>query len=82
MVSSASLGVGLVLTLVGAAATPANLLLQGGVIVLLTTPVVRVLVSISEYAQQRDWRFTLLTVVVLVELLASAVAALLFNRRL
>jgi len=80
--SSICLGVGLVLTLAGGAATVANLLLQIGVIVLLATPVARVLVSITEYAQQRDWKFTLLTVVVLVELLASVVAALLFHRRL
>jgi uncharacterized membrane protein len=80
--SSICLGAGLVLTLIGAAATLANLLLHGGVIVLLATPVIRVIVSIVEYAQQRDWKFTLLTLVVLVELLASAVAALLFNRRL
>jgi uncharacterized membrane protein len=80
--SSISLGAGLLLTLTGTAATLANLLLHGGVIVLLATPAIRVLVSISEYAQQRDWKFTLLTLVVLVELLASVVAALLFNRRL
>jgi len=80
--SSICLGAGLVLTLVGGAAAAANALLQTGVIVLLATPVARVLVSIAEYAQQRDWRFTLLTLVVLVELLASAVAALFFNRRL
>ena len=82
MASSIGLGAGLVLTLLGGATALANLLLQGGVIVLLATPVMRVLVSITEYAQQRDWKFTLLTLVVLVELLAGAVAALLFNRRL
>ena len=80
--SSICLGAGLVLTLMGIATTVASLLLHSGVIALLATPVIRVLVSISEYAQQRDWKFTLLTLVVLVELLASAVAALLFNRRL
>jgi uncharacterized membrane protein len=56
--------------------------LRIGVLVLLATPVARVLVSIVEYAQQRDWKFTLLTVIVLVELLAGAVAALMFNKRL
>jgi hypothetical protein len=39
-------------------------------------------VSIVEYAQQRDWKFTLLTAIVLVELLVSALAALMFNERL
>ena len=80
--SSICLGVGLVLALFAGAATIATMLLQIGVIVLLATPVARVLVSVIEYAQQRDWRFTLLTLIVLVELLASAVAALIFNRRL
>ena len=59
-----------------------NVLLQTGIVVLLATPVARVFVSILEYAQQRDWKFTLLTAIVLVELLASAVAALIFNKRL
>ena len=79
-VSSVCLVAGLLLALVGGAA--ASVLLQTGIIVLLATPVARVFVSIVEYALQRDWKFTLLTVIVLVELLASAVAALIFNKRL
>jgi uncharacterized membrane protein len=82
LTSSICLGVGLALSLIGATATVANTLLQVGIVVLLATPVARVLVSIVEYAQQRDWKFTLLTAIVLVELLASAVAALIFNKRL
>ena len=82
MISSVCLAVGLALSLIGATATVANILLQVGIIVLLATPVARVLVSIVEYAQQRDWKFTILTAVVLIELLASAVAALMFNKRL
>jgi len=80
-VSSACLVAGLLLSLAGAAAI-ANLLLQTGIVVLLATPVARVFVSILDYAQQGDWKFTLLTAIVLVELLASAVAALIFNKRL
>jgi uncharacterized membrane protein len=79
--SSVCLGVGLALSLVGASA-PAQLVLNAGVIVLLATPVVRVLVSIAEYISERDWAFVMLTAVVLVELAASAVAALMFNRKL
>jgi uncharacterized membrane protein len=82
MVSSSCLGAGLALSLVGTTSTVANVLLQIGVVVLLATPVARVFVSIVEYAQQRDWKFTLLTAIVLMELLASAVAALMFNKRL
>ena len=79
--SSVCLGVGLALSLVGASA-PAQLVLNVGVIVLLATPVVRVLVSIAEYISERDWGFVLLTAIVLAELAASAVAALMFNRKL
>jgi len=79
-ISSVCLGVGLVLSFFGDGAGT-GMLLHTGVIVLLTTPVARVVVSIVEYANERDWTFVTLTVVVLLELLASAVAALVFNRR-
>ena len=79
--SSVCLGVGLALSLIGAGEL-SQLLLNVGVIVLLATPVVRVFVSIAEYVGERDWGFVMLTAVVLVELAASAVAALLFNRKL
>ena len=81
MISSICLAVGLALSFIGATSALANVLLQVGIVVLLATPVARVLVSIVEYAQQRDWRFTLLTAIVLVELLVSAVAALIFNKK-
>jgi uncharacterized membrane protein len=80
--SSTCLAVGLVLSLFGdAAPAAAAWLLQIGVLVLLATPVARVVVSIVQYASERDWTFATLTVIVLVELMASAVAALVFNRR-
>jgi len=78
--SSVALTAGLALTFLGAPA--AQLLLQIGVLTLLATPVARVIVSIVEYAGERDWTFVTLTAIVLVELLASAVAALVFNKRL
>jgi uncharacterized membrane protein len=73
--SSTCLGAGLLLTFAGPPGF-ANLLLQLGIVILLATPVARVLVSIADYARQRDWTFTGLTIVVLVELTAGAVAAL------
>jgi uncharacterized membrane protein len=78
--SSIALAAGLILSLLDAPG--AKWLLHIGVLTLLTTPVARVLVSIAEYAAERDWIFVSLTAIVLVELLASAVAALVFNRRL
>jgi uncharacterized membrane protein len=80
--SSACLAAGLVLAVFFGETWTAGLLLQTGIVVLLLTPVARVVVSIVQYASERDWAFTLLTAIVLVELLASAVAALVFNRRL
>jgi len=60
----------------------ASMLLQAGIIILLATPVARVVVSVAQYVSERDWTFTTLTAIVLVELLASVVAALLFHRKL
>ena len=82
MASSVALTVGLVLALVHGQGGVASVLLSAGIVVLLGTPVARVIVSIVQYASQRDWTFTLLTMIVLMELMASAVVALLFNKRL
>jgi uncharacterized membrane protein len=82
IVSSLCLAVGLALSLAGAAPAAAPPLLQVGIIVLLCTPVARVVVSTVEYISDRDWPFASLTTIVLLELLASAVAALAFNRRI
>jgi uncharacterized membrane protein len=81
VVSSVCLTVGLVLSLTGVEPA-ATLLLNAGIIVLLATPVSRVVVSTVEYAVERDWPFAALTFIVLMELVASAVAALVFNRRI
>ena len=78
--SSVALAVGLVLAFLNVPGAPT--LLHGGIIMLLATPVARVIVSIAEYIRERDWTFATLTAIVLLELLASAVAALVFNKRL
>jgi uncharacterized membrane protein len=80
--SSVCLAVGLALSFVDATGPVAGLLLQVGVLVLLATPIARVAASIVGYVAERDWLFVTLTTIVLVELMASVVAALLFNRRL
>ena len=79
--SSVCLAVGLVLSLLTGEGTIANVLLNAGIIILLLTPVARVIVSIIEYIGERDWTFATLTIIVLVELMASAVAALVFKPR-
>jgi uncharacterized membrane protein len=81
-ISSICLAAGLAWTLARGADSSAKLLLQIGIIVLLSTPVARVIVSIGEYIVERDWPFVTLTAIVLLELLASAVAALVFNKKL
>jgi uncharacterized membrane protein len=78
-VSSVALAAGLILTFLNAPG--AQWLLHIGILTLLATPVARVLVSIAEYAGDRDWTFVMLTAIVLAELLASAVAALVFSKR-
>lgn len=81
VVSSVCLMAGLVLSLAGVEPA-ATVLLNAGIIVLLATPVSRVVVSTVEYVVERDWPFATLTFIVLLELIASAVAALVFNRRI
>jgi uncharacterized membrane protein len=80
--STTCLTVGLLLSLATGGGRIATLLLNAGIVVLLATPVARVVVSTVEYVVERDWRFAALTCLVLLELIASAVAALVFNRKL
>jgi uncharacterized membrane protein len=82
MASSACLAAGLLLSLATGGGAVSVFLLNAGIIVLLATPVARVIVSIVQYVSERDWAFATLTIVVLLELVASAVAALVFNRRI
>jgi uncharacterized membrane protein len=81
IVSSTCLAAGLLLSLVTGDGGVAGFLLNAGIIVLLATPLARVVVSTVQYVSERDWRFATLTFVVLLELIASAVAALVFNRK-
>jgi uncharacterized membrane protein len=75
LLSSLCLTLGLALVLGDAGSDAARLLLAAGTIVLIATPVARVLVSVIEYARQRDWVFVALTLVVLAELVAALVVA-------
>ncbi len=57
------------------ASWPATFFLQAGLIVLMATPVARVVVSVGEYAAGRDWLFVALTMIVLLVLLGSLLVA-------
>ncbi|PYR31785.1 MAG: hypothetical protein DMF92_04280 [Acidobacteria bacterium] len=73
--SSACLAIGLGLSMLGGTAGAARLLLNVGLVVLMATPVGRVIISVSEYAFERDWVFVSLTTIVLLELVGSLLAA-------
>lgn len=64
-VATVLLAVGLALSL-SAPGRAADLVLQAGLIVLMGTPIARVLLTFAEYARERDWFFagTALAVIV------------------
>ena len=75
------LGSGLALRLMGIGHRPAaELLLTIGLMLLLATPVARVVVSVVDYARERNWVFFALTVIVLAELAASVIYAIYAGR--
>jgi len=67
-VSSVCLILGLVLVLFVSAGGWSDHLLTAGLLILMATPMLRVVVSIVEYVRIREWFFVLTTVVVLTEL--------------
>jgi uncharacterized membrane protein len=67
VVSALLLAAGLALWLAHPSAAGLRLL-NAGLIVLMATPILRVLVSFSEYVRLRDWIFVGATLVVLAEL--------------
>jgi uncharacterized membrane protein len=71
--SATILAIGLILELTPLNAHP---VLQLGLILLMATPILRVIVSIVEYVRMRDWFFTATTGAVLLVLLTSILVAL------
>jgi uncharacterized membrane protein len=71
ILATALLAIGLLLQLTGVALGIASFVAHAGLIVLMATPVARVVISVAEYAAQRDWPFLALTVIVLGMLLVS-----------
>ena len=76
LASTVCLAAGLVLALSGRGPGTARQLLMAGLLLLMATPVARVLVSVITYARRHDWLFAVLTLVVLLELAASVLIAL------
>ena len=79
--SSVCLAAGLLMEIAGVGPA-ARVVLNAGLLVLLATPAGFVAVSAVEYVLARDWTFVALAAIVLVELMAGVVAALVFNRPL
>lgn len=71
--SAACLAVGLSLILAGRSAGP---ILTTGLVLLMATPILRVIVSIVEYVRMRDWFFVAVTVFVLLVLAGTVLVAL------
>lgn len=76
LTSAACLGVGLAMWLLSIAPAFTGHLLATGLIVLMATPILRVVVSVVEYARMRDWFFVTTTIIVLLVLAGSVFFAL------
>jgi len=74
--SSACLAIGLVLWISGSYPTAAERVLAAGLIVLMATPILRVVVSLIEYVRLRDWLFAATTLMVLAVLMGAVAVAL------
>ncbi len=74
--STSILAVGLALALLVPWFAPATTIIRAGLIVLLLTPVSRVVASVVEYTTDRDWLFAGLTFMVLAIILASMFVAI------
>jgi len=75
VVSTTLLVIGLLTSISGASARASQVLLSTAVVILLATPAARVVISVVEYARERDWLFVALTTIVLLTLAGSVVAA-------
>jgi uncharacterized membrane protein len=76
LTSTGLLAAGLLLELLGVEPGAASALTKAGLIVLMATPVARVVASVIEYALERDWLFAMLTTTVLLILLGSLIVSM------
>jgi uncharacterized membrane protein len=75
-VSAAALAIGLALFLVAPNAPATSRVLNAGLLVLMATPMLRVLLSVVEYVRMRDWFFAATTLAVMAELSVTVLSAL------
>jgi uncharacterized membrane protein len=76
IVSAVLLAAGLFFFLLNPGVAHSGWLLNGGLIVLIATPILRVIVSFTEYVRLRQWFFVAVTLVVLAELSITVMVAL------
>ena len=76
-ISALLLAIGLVMWLFDPGYWYALWLLNAGLIVLMATPILRVIVSLAEYVAMRQWFFVAVTTLVLLELTVTVVVAFL-----
>lgn len=74
--SAASLALGLIMYFASPDGREASWLLNAGLLILMATPLLRVVVSIVEYLRMRDWLFVGLTLAVLAQLMVTMIYAL------
>jgi uncharacterized membrane protein len=74
--SAIALAVGLALFLVVPESPATDHLLNAGLLVLMATPMLRVLLSVVEYVRMRDWFFASTTLAVIAELSVTVLSAL------
>jgi uncharacterized membrane protein len=76
LLASGCLAVGLIMWMAGGYPIAADRVLAAGLIVLMATPILRVVVSLVEYLRMRDWLFAATTIVVLAVLMGAVAVAL------
>jgi uncharacterized membrane protein len=76
LTSTSLMAAGLVLQLAGVDLSLSATLTRAGLVVLMATPVARVVVSVGDFAMQNDWVFLGLTGTVLIILIGSLVIAI------
>ena len=75
LVAASCLTVGLLVYMTDTASIVADRVLRTGLVVLMATPILRVVVSVVEYVRMRDWLFAVITIVVLAELISTLIYA-------
>lgn len=76
VVSAACLGAGLAMWMAGLAAGTADALLTAGLLLLMATPVLRVVVTVAEALRARDWPLAVSSAAVLLVMAATVITAL------